>query len=337
MSIEVARLDPSTVGNEELGNYYEVVSAAGVVDRPDDPPITRAWMEGWLKTPDSPARAALHWEARLDGELVGIGKLNLPGHESSDSAEVELQVHPEWRRRGVARSLLRAMVPSVRERGRTKIFAWFVDGAPGSLLAATLPVSVVHTNYLQVLHLGAVDHGLWDVAPSAGFRAVRWTGAAPEELLDDFATAKTAIQDAPLGGDSYRIPAWTSERIRAAEADLASRGVDHRVVVAVETSTGNIAGLTELQFHPGRPQLGIQQDTSVRREYRGRGLGRFVKSAMLEWVTATRDPRPVQVFTTTATENTRMRRINEDLGFVLARKIQLGEADPEKLSRALEI
>ncbi|AGL17027.1 GNAT family N-acetyltransferase [Actinoplanes sp. N902-109] len=335
MSVEVSVLDPAALTEEDVDRYHALVTSAAAVDRPENPPLTRAWTHSWLTTPDTADRTTLYWSARLGGSIAGVGKLVLPGHENGRSAEVDLRVGPEQRRRGVARALLAAMAPAAQEHDRVTLFSWIVADAPPAFLAERLGAEIVHTNHLQVLRLDGGGADRWRTPEPAGYRSVRWIGHVPDDLLELFATAKKAIQDAPLGGTATQIPVWTPERIRAAERDLAARGVERRVVVAVHEATGEIAGLTELQFHPERPRVGIQQDTSVRREHRGHGLGRFVKAEMLGWVTATRDLRPELVMTTTATQNAHMRRINEELGFELARRIQLAEIKTDALRAAL--
>jgi mycothiol synthase len=131
------------------------------------------------------------------------------------------------------------------------------------------------------------------------------------------------------------LPTWTVDGVRTADADLAARGVQQRVVVAVHEDTGEIAGLTELQFWPERPAIALQQDTSVSATHRGRGLGAFVKSEMLRWLDTERPPELECILTSVAPHNVHMRRVNDQLGFVRTRTAQLVEGTVEDLAARL--
>jgi GNAT superfamily N-acetyltransferase len=125
-------------------------------------------------------------------------------------------------------------------------------------------------------------------------------------------------------------------RVRNYEAKIRDRGCELRTVVAVHESSGAIAGLTEMQFVPGRGELGIQLDTAVLPEYRGRGLGLFVKADMKRWLLADR-PEVQTVATQTDAGNIHMIRVNHQLGYVTDAVISKVEAGIETLDRNCRI
>jgi RimJ/RimL family protein N-acetyltransferase len=120
--------------------------------------------------------------------------------------------------------------------------------------------------------------------------------------------------------------------VRSYEAEIRDRGCELRTVVAVEESSGVIAGLTEMELRPGRPR-GIQLDTAVLRQYRGRGLGRFIKAVMMQWLLTDR-PQIEMVTTNTDADNVHMIRVNHQLGYVTDVAVAKVEVDVETLGRS---
>jgi GNAT superfamily N-acetyltransferase len=240
-------------------------------------------------------------------------------NESTHIGLTEVVVHPEERRQGIGTALLARLLPELRARGRTIVEGWQLTfGGDGPKWAEARGFRSVHTMLLQTLEIEEADDALWQVDVPAGYRTQRWIGAAPEELIGSFAQARDAIHDAPIGELAYREPVWTVDSVRAHEAEFRARGVENRVVVAIDESTGEVAGMTELAVKATNPLWGYQRETAVLPSHRGRGLGRCIKAEMIRWLLAER-PGFVRIQTTTAAENVHMSRVNLQLGFQTVR------------------
>jgi GNAT superfamily N-acetyltransferase len=87
----------------------------------------------------------------------------------------------------------------------------------------------------------------------------------------------------------------------------------HDVYVAREAD-GSLSGMTDVSYHPARPDRVQQRFTGVRPDCRGRGIGKWLKAEMLVRI---RDayPQARWVVTENATSNAAMLAINRALGF----------------------
>ena len=337
MHWHVEAIDPAALDDAFLTAHHRLAAAAMAADRPYEPPLTRRGADEWLRAASSTARRFLLWGVRDDSELVGAVRLSLPGYENSDHAQIELRVDPARWRQGAGTALLRVALAAASAEERQTVSAWLTKDTPAAALATRLGMRVTSTMLIQRLDWATADRSRWQQPTPPGYHAAQWISPAPQALIANFAEAKTAMHGVPFGGVSYRLPEWTVERVRAAEAELTARGIKQWVVVAVHQPTGEIAGLTELQFRDERPGIGLQMDTSVRPNHRGHRLGLFVKSQMLHWLDSGDISSLDGIQTSVAPHNPHMLRINEALGFTVARTAQLMEGDVQQLMSQLAV
>lgn len=291
--------------------YHEVMCARYADDHPKWTPPTYEEVLFRLRTPFQGLGPAHRWSARLDGALVGFADLYVPWDHA---ALLEIVVHPRARSRGVGTALLRTLLTEVESRGRGQIEGWQITrNGDGARWAANRGFRTVNSSILQQLTLAQVDSELWHVPVPPGYRLVRWTGRAPDDLLESYSAARNAIHDAPTGAQTSPSPHWTPERTREAEREYLDRGAEQRVV-AVDEASGAVVGMTELELHSGRPHRAFQQETSVVPAHRGHGLGRVMKAHMLRWVRSEK-PELTEIATGTSASNTHMQRVNHAIGY----------------------
>lgn len=312
MSLDIERVDQYTLSDRLLDEYCDLVLASLQIDQPHSPTPSRELLIAFLRPEQrEPERSV--WFATSGNRLVGYANVNPLNGTNAAIVEVLVRVHPDHRRSGVGTALLREISPYLGDGGRTVVFGSADEGTAGEAWAKSLGFEVTDGNIWQRLEVTAADRSLWDVAPVPGFTLRTWTDETPDDLLTAYARARDAIHDRPKGA-SYDVPRWTADAIREDERELRAQGVEHRVVVAVEEATGEVAGLTIMVFKVVNPAVGYQRDTAVVRHHRGKGLGLWVKAAMLHRVVADR-PALTRVTTAVATTNTHMARINRSLGF----------------------
>lgn len=275
------------------------------------------------------------WAAYEGDQVLGYATIVYPDHHLLYWATPRVFVERFYRRRGIGTELLRELVADAGARGRTTLaYEQVRIGTEGEHWARA--VGFVETQRIcwQMLHVADADPGLWDVEVPAGFRLAQWADAAPESLVAAFAAARNAIADAPHGESSYQHEEWTVARVRQVEADTRDAGDDSRFVVAVHEETGAVAALTGMLLDPRRVDLCWQRDTAVVVNFRGRGLGRTVKAAMMRWLLA-EVPDLGKVITTTAADNAYMIRVNEQVGYAHYADMGMFEASVEHIGAAL--
>jgi mycothiol synthase len=335
-NLTITALDPSGADEADVHGVHAVWSAAVAFDKPEFPAVTLEFVVGMIRDGAAGPIPRRYWLAWLaDGRPAAVAMLMLPKEENTSHALIDVRVHPEVRRQGVATEVFPFMLASARSAGRTRILtAPIREGGGGVPWVTRLGFEQVQANVVQQLDLTTADPALWDVPTAPGYRLVEWIAAAPEDLIASYARARGAISDAPSGTTTWDDPQWTPERVRVEEAGLLAENTESRVVVAVHEATGEVAGVSELYVLLRDPGHLWQGDTAVLAAHRGHGLGRSIKAAMLRRLLADR-PDAKLVTTQTATTNVYMANVNHQIGFRTAYTQIYAEADVEALEKRL--
>lgn len=253
-----------------------------------------------------------------DGAAVGAILAQLPRKEDLDRANAVVYVAPGHRRSGLARSLVEQMRAQLLDSGRRVVRGDAETGAVGQRFAAAIGARETQRVVRSRLDLTALRTG--DLAQLAdrevaGYRVVTWRDRCPDDLVEGFAQARAAMNDAPHGAAEREPWDWEAGRVRVWEERQQRRGCRGLVTAAVHEETGAVAGFTEI-FAWGTDPRGVEQeDTAVISTHRGHGLGLLVKAVNLRRLLAA-EPRTRWVVTWNAEDNRFMRSVNERLGFV---------------------
>jgi GNAT superfamily N-acetyltransferase len=254
------------------------------------------------------------------GVVVGAVAYELPQLEDLDVAWVNLLVESRHRRRGFGKQLLGALIDAVSGEGRSRMVGDAQVGAPGEPFATAMGARVTQVGVSSVLEVApAAEVALRDFAePDGAYEIVQWRDHCPDELVDRFAVARTAMNDAPHGDEQLDDWGWDPARVRALEDRRTRWQVRCYTTVAVHRDTGDVGGFTDLLI-VDRPSTASQEDTGVLAAHRGHGLGLSIKAANL-LALLEHEPQITTVMTWNAEGNRHMRAVNERLGFRVANK-----------------
>jgi mycothiol synthase len=250
---------------------------------------------------DEPGRLLLL--AERDGVAVGCG-IAAPSHFGG-RAFIAARVLAEHRRRGIGTELLRSLSAHARSLGREGVNAFVYADEPHSIAFAE-HFGLVEADYQleQVRAIGdepapELPEGL-EVAPLGGDRDALLTAVW-------HAVAVEAYADLPLPGEvTYKLDEWLREEGSRPEGSF----------VALED--GEIVGWAGLSVHANGDASAEHGLTAVRRDRRGRGIGRALKRTQLHWASTA---GVVELVTWTQKGNEAMQALNRSLGYADKSKV----------------
>jgi len=135
----------------------------------------------------------------------------------------------------------------------------------------------------------------------------------PDTIIDEFTKFFTDIANLVPLGELDDIRAETPESRRIREEQFKKLGIKWITMITKEND-GSISGITDIQYSQSKPYLIEQDVTGVLPKYRGRGLGKWLKAAMLFYI-QDKFPKVTIINTGNADTNAPMLSINERMGY----------------------
>jgi GNAT superfamily N-acetyltransferase len=298
--------------------WYDVLADCARVDEPEHPPVTRKMALDQL-VPQGPEEIRSWLAYGEDGDAVGLARLILWPHENAHLVSVDARVRPALRRRGIGGRLVELAVQAARAAGRTTAIIDAKTDSAGERFATGLGYTHAFSEVRSLLRLSDVDKDAvtdWAAGAEAktdGLTLVPWLSHVPEEVFPAFLRARASLNDMPMEDLDVRPEEPKAEVMRAFEQSRVARGYRWYGVGAYDAAAGAMAGLTTMNVDPGYEWAHVGT-TVVQRDYRGRGVGLWVKAAMIQRL-AELEPHVTGHITGNAAVNGHMRRINERLGY----------------------
>lgn len=316
--VRLAEADPS---DAEIAGWHQVRTETAEEAGSDAPERDAAATAALLRDP-RPLDPVVRWLAWDGDTAVGLAWVRL--HRSEGRRQVancRIAVPEDRYGQGVAEALLDEVVAVALADGRSNLLTSTSVGSTGEefLVGAGFGLGADFSR-LRLLVADCDQEELRATVKSAsdGYSLVRWQGVPPGDLIGPFAATREAMNDMPVDELELGRISWDEDRVRANARSAAARGQTLLTVAALgldEQGAEVVAGFSEIVLEGGGSVRARQSDTVVLRGHRGRGLGLWVKAAMLEWLIGAH-PEIEEVLTACLVSNVHMIAINEQIGFL---------------------
>lgn len=250
------------------------------------------------------------------GTLLGVADCSLL--TGVDLLQCALRVLPPYRRLGVGRRLVSEAIRIARGEGRPLLQGATADHfAPATAFCEQLGAKAGLTIRNSRLDLHAVDTGAlqrWVEAAQQQSCSLVWLdNQTPDQWLPEVANAMRVMNTAPAGDlESAEVP-WTEALVKSNEAYFVQMGLERWACYIRDDQTGHLVGVHDTLLW-SRESIAIQ-NTAVAPTHRGRGLGKWLKAAMILRLRQ-EHPEARWMVTLNAHSNAGMLAINDRLGFV---------------------
>lgn len=303
--------------DDELEAFRRVRGAAIQYERPHAVPpaaaemaaVWRADDNGWMQR----ARGAF-----VDDELVAVVAIRCSTDDNRDTAWIFVHTLPSHRRSGLATRLVQDAVAAL-DPARTKVMSWVRvpsdadESHPHLRFVARCGGRIVGCETAYELELPSE---LPEVALDDRYAVEVYHDGVPEERQAQLGLLMGLVEvDAPTGDVMWEGAAVSPERYRQMVSAQVDAGGHVLEALAIERSSDDVVGFTEIGISPDQLRPAEQEGTLVLEAHRGRGLGRALKVANLAALQE-RWPHVTRVTTAMGDDNVRMQRVNRELGFV---------------------
>jgi GNAT superfamily N-acetyltransferase len=317
--------DPHVVSASEWAAFHRMRALLAADTAPGEPMPSNADFEHDARR-ERPLFETRRFVAWAGDEAVGVlgiafrrqGTPNYADH--APFCYVWGGVVPAWRRRGVARALLRPLLVFLRDRDKTTVT---IDTQLPSGHAFLTAIGAVEKhrmvqNRLPFARLDWVELARWEAATPPELIWEVHAGAVPLNRLAALLPRFTALfRDVPMGSLDIPTVRYELPGYEAYYAENREHGGDHLLVLLL--AGDEVAGMTEASWDARYPDRVNQWLTAVAPAWRGRGLAKAVKARMLRLVRERR-PEVTMMTTENAEMNAPILAINAWLGFAEHRR-----------------
>ena len=292
-------------------------------ENPDDPlPQKEIRMQTLLNS--NPMLDLYRWivvdsqENIIGGSVISVFNSNYPEYEQNKhAAMVNASVLKPFRNQGIGTELAKTMEKKLKELDKRQLQS-LTSEASGKRFLEKYGAMLALETAENRLYLDEVDWVMLEEWVKEGperapnVKIVNFTDV-PDELIDDFVEIYTETMKQQGSNDLGMDVRVTPESRRKQEELIKMRGYEW-VTKATLEEDGKISGLTEIFINSKTPHRIDQNLTGVRHEYRGKGLGKWLKAEMLLDIKRT-FPDLKYISTANTDTDATMASINSRIGF----------------------
>jgi GNAT superfamily N-acetyltransferase len=324
MPDDVMEFVPARATPEQWARWHRLRKRWHDASWHDEPYQPDRLEEANLTRPD-PFSINLRFVRIQGGDIVTALNINATAPESPEYESNRHLVYlssfvpPEERRRRLAAGWLPTLVERMDGLGAT-VATMSTHEEPGHAFLRWLGADSKYAERQSRLDLRTLDWTMVDLWAREGqerspdARLEFYLHRLPEEKLAEITRASTRLLNTvPFEEMDHGDVVVTPEMYREWSARMDVSGSEHHTVLVREPD-GSVSAVTDVLKHPHEEGYVRQMLTGVDPAARGRGLGKWIKAAMLQRV---REIHPETVYVTTenAGSNAAMLDINVRLGF----------------------
>src|SRR5579864_3315612 len=317
-------VDFMTASPDFWKRYHEYRRARQKDERPDDPVRPDEAEERRLKRAN-PFEHEYRYEMSRDGLTVSmfVGKTVKPGNPEYETNKhlfwTDFFVRRDERRRGIGASWLPVILELMDRHGCT-VVGMSAEDEPGYAFLKWVGAEPRFSGAENRLKIADVDWAVLErwvkegQARSPRTKLEIHDGLLPESMLDEFAPQlSTMLNTIPWEGLDHGDIVVTPAHMRYHNERLQA-GQETPHTVLTREPDGTMSAVTDVTWAPYRRTIIYQEFTGVLPGERGRGLGKWVKAAMLLHLRELY-PDMEWVATGNASSNAPMLAINKKMGF----------------------
>ncbi|MHA1168121.1 MAG: GNAT family N-acetyltransferase [Candidatus Hodarchaeales archaeon] len=345
MNYKIVEFEPKTTSEELWKHFHEFREKLFVEIYPDDPIHSKEWVEKVLKNPN-PNYDIYRWFIQAGNRtVIGWGYISLTNEKSpeyeinNNIANAVIFIDRDHRDNGLGTDLLKILVKRIRSEDRSTIEAGTLLESGHCFCKKMGGIKALDDvqNRLQMTDVNWEMIDEWRVVgpERAEGTSLEWFNTVSDEDIEEYCKIYTeTMNQQPFGEIDSRVKV-TPETRRLSEKRTKDSGGIWTTLISREKDR-TISGLTEVIYYPDRPSILHQNLTGVDENYRGRGLGKWLKAEMLAWI---KNEYPVvkTIMTGNSTTNAPMLSINRRLGFKEYKSGSEYKFNVEELAQKLEI
>ncbi|NHJ84980.1 MAG: GNAT family N-acetyltransferase [Asgard group archaeon] len=343
-TIITERFDPLTANRDEWTRYHEFRKLKQIEENPNDPISSDESCENSIKAnmhyPEADIQLYNILDTRTNKQIGEVEQAAIteqsPSYEAAKHLiQFSIYLLPEYRRQGLGSELLKMLTTEAMNRKKSLLITTSTSSSGKSFLekigAQIALAGVENRLFLDEVDWLMLDQWIQEGGKRSPNSKLEVYTTIPDDLIEDYCNAYTeVVNQQPLGELDVGKIITTPEIYREQEKMFVEMGRIWLTMICKEAD-GSISGLTEVRYNPARETIISQLMTGVMASYRGRGIGKWLKAAMLQKI---REEFPkVKIITTgNANNNAPMLSINNRLGFKVHKETLNAQISVEKLA-----
>lgn len=343
----ILQFDPQKATSQEWKNAYSLYKKETKELYPIYPIDSQEKFKKNLLNPD-PTAQITRWAVLQEGEkpkFIGMGNTQYytkkhPEYEKNKQmAFGNVYIHPEYRRQGFGTTVLKFMLEQLKNNGKEVLQVGPINDT-GLKFSKDFEGIFALKEEISLLKFNEVNWGLinkWQDpdAVKAKVVSVETFNDAPDIFIDQYCLLYTEIlKQIPLG--EIEVERKETVQTRRSKEERIKKVENIWTTIITKEDDGTPSGLTETFYDPEQEKFIYQGLTGVKKEYRGRGLGKLLKVKMLQYIKET-FPLVEFVITDFAVTNDPMIAINQRLGFKNAGTMEIYKFNVSTIRKQLKL